>query len=343
MGLIIHRGPLSPFDGTITGADPFAIEDDGAIVLDDDVVIDVGPAWRVLLDHPDATLVPVDRVITPGLRDAHTHYSQAAVAGTYAGGLLEWLEAVIFPEEARFSDPHYAAKSAREFFDTLEAVGTKDATVFCTSHPASVDALFSEAENRSITVTAGLVMMDRNAPSPLLTPAQDAYDQSKALIERWHGAADGRLSYAVTPRFAPTSTPALLEAARTLLDEHPTCILQTHLSESVEEVAWVKRLFPDAPDYLGVYEAFDLVRPGGIFAHGIHLSDREVAVLAERRAVVAHCPTANRFLKSGRCDVDRLLRAGVTVRLGSDVGAGHTFDIMDVARVAEGRRRQTEN
>ncbi|MEO1102447.1 MAG: guanine deaminase [Pseudomonadota bacterium] len=336
MSLIVHRGPLSLFDGTITGEDPFAILDDGAIVIDDDTVIDKGPAWRILMEYQTATVVPVDRVISPGLRDAHTHFPQTRVMGTYAGGLLEWLESVTFPEEAKFSRPAYAEVVAREFFDALEAAGTTDVTVFCTSHPASVEALFAEAETRSITVTAGLVMMDRNAPSPLLTPAQDAYDDAKALIERWHGAAGGRLSYAVTPRFAPTSSPALLEAAATLLDEHPTCILQTHLSESVEEVAWVKRLFPQAPDYLGVYEAFGLLRPGGIFAHGIHLSDREVAALAAHDAVVAHCPTANRFLGSGRCDVTRLLNAGVTVRLGTDVGAGTTFDIMEVAREAEG-------
>ncbi|WMS44490.1 guanine deaminase [Acuticoccus sp. MNP-M23] len=341
MSLLIKRGPLQPFDGTITGDDPLHIHDDGALLLDDDQVIDSGSAWRIIEDNPDVQVIQTRSVMSPGLSDAHIHYPQSRIVGTYGGGLLEWLENVTFPEEERFADPAHAAEVAVEFFDTLEAVGTTDVTVFCTSHPASVDALFAEAEVRSLTVTAGLVMMDRNAPSALLTPAQDAYDQTKALIERWHGAADGRLRYAITPRFAPTSTPDLLEAAGTLWREHPTCAMQTHLSESVEEVAWVKRLFPAAPDYLAVYEAFDIVGPEAIFAHAIHLTDREVASLAAHKAVVAHCPTANRFLKSGRCDVARLLKAGVTVRLGSDIGAGTTFDIMEVAAEAEGvpRRR----
>jgi len=341
VSLLIKRGPLQPFDGLITGDDPFRIEPDGAVLFDDDQVIDFGPAWRVIADHPDAPVMKTQSVMSPGLSDAHIHYPQTRIMGTFGGGLLEWLENVTFPEEARFDDPAYAAEIAREFFDTLEAVGTTDVTVFCTSHPVSVDALFSEAEMRSISVTAGLVMMDRNAPSPLLTPAQDAYDQTKALIERWHGAADGRLRYAITPRFAPTSTPDLLEAAGTLWREHPTCAMQTHLSESVEEVAWVKRLFPAAPDYLAVYEAFGLVGPEAIFAHAIHLTDREVASLAEHKAVVAHCPTANRFLQSGRCDVTRLLKAGVAVRLGSDIGAGTSFDILEVGAEAEGVPRRT--
>ncbi|MEM6762002.1 MAG: guanine deaminase [Pseudomonadota bacterium] len=339
MTLLIRRGPLRAFTGTVTGADPFKVDPDGAVVFDEDVVVDHGPAWRVLLDHPGAMVIEVDEVFSLGLSDAHTHFSQTRVIGTYGGGLLQWLESVIFPEEARFHDPAYARAVAREFLDKCELVGTTDLTVFCTSHPESVDALFSEAENRDITLTAGLVMMDRNAPSPLLTPAQDAYDQSKSLIEKWHGAADGRLRYAITPRFAPTSTHALLEAASTLWDEHPDCAMQTHLSESEEEVAWVERLFPNASDYLGVYESFGLLRPGALFAHAIHLTDREVAALAEHRGVVAHCPTANRFLKSGRCDVPRLLKAGVTVRLGSDVGAGTTFDLMEVAAEAEGIKR----
>lgn len=341
MSLIIERGPLRPFDGTITGEDPFAVIPDGAILYDDGEVMDYGPATAVITRNPDAVVVPTDRLLVPGLVDAHTHFPQTRIRGTYGGGLLEWLETVTFPEEMNFDDPAYAREVAEEFFDHLEAVGTTDVTVFCTSHPVSVDALFTAALERTIAVTAGLVMMDRNAPSPLLTPAQEAYDASLALIERWHGAADGRFTYAITPRFAPTSTPALLEAAAALWREHPTCIMQTHLSESVEEVAWVKRLFPDAPDYLGVYERFGLVRPGAIFAHAVHLTDREVGLLAESASLVAHCPTANRFLKSGRCDVARLLDAGVVVRVGSDIGAGHTFDIMEVAREAEGVPRRT--
>jgi guanine deaminase len=336
MSLIIERGRLRPFDGTVTGADPFLVIEDGAIARQDGEVIAYGPAPDVIRAHSDGTVVPTDALLSPGFTDIHIHYPQTRIIGTYAGGLLEWLETVTFPEEARFDDPAYAAEVAVEFFDNLEAVGTTDATIFCTSSPVSVDALFREAMKRTIRVTAGLVMMDRNAPAPLLRSADDAYDEAKALIERWHGADGGRLQFAITPRFAPTSTPALLEAASTLWDEYPTCAFQTHLSETEEEIAWVRRLFPDAPDYLGVYEAFGLLRPGAIFAHCIHLTDREVAALAEHKAVVAHCPTANQFLNSGRCDVRRLIDAGITVKLGSDVGGGTTFDIMEVAKAAEG-------
>ncbi|MCF3933565.1 guanine deaminase [Acuticoccus sp. M5D2P5] len=340
MSRLIERGPLRPFRGTITGADPFEVVEDGAILIDDHVVVDFGPARRLIAAHPDVMVVPTDALLSPGLVDVHCHFPQTRITGTYGGGLLEWLENVTFPEEERFEDPAYSKAVAREFFDQCEAVGTNEVTVFCTSHPNSVDALFTEALDRTIKVTAGLVMMDRNAPSPLLTPAQDAYDDSLALIERWHGAAGGRFTYAITPRFAPTSTPALLEAAGALWAAHPTCAMQTHLSESEEEVAWVRRLFPHAKDYLAVYEKFGLVGPGAIFAHAIHLTDREVASLAEHKAVVAHCPTANRFLQSGTCDVSRLLAAGVTVKLGTDIGAGTTFDVMEVAAVAEGVPRR---
>lgn len=336
MSRIIKRGRLRPFDGTITGDDPFAVIEDGAVLVDDGEVVAHGPARRLIAQHQDATVVPTDALLTPGLRDAHTHFCQTRIMGRFAGDLLEWLEAVTFPEEARFEDPAYAARLARSFFDRCEAAGTSDVTVFCTSHPASVDALFTEAEDRAVRVTAGLVMMDRNAPSPLLTQAQEAYDDSLALIRRWHGAQDGRFTYAITPRFAPTSTPALLEAAGALWQEFPSCAMQTHLAESEAEVAWVRRLFPSAKDYLGVYEGFGLVGPGAIFAHAVHLTDREVGLLAETGSVVAHCPTANRFLGSGRCDVARLLEAGIEVRLGTDIGAGTTFDLMEVAAEAEG-------
>ncbi|MEM8855401.1 MAG: guanine deaminase [Pseudomonadota bacterium] len=336
MTTLIRRGPLRPFDGTITDDNPFRVIADGAVATRDGVVLSAGRAPEIIAAFPEAVVVPTDTVMVPFLCDAHTHFPQTRIVGTYAGGLLDWLETVTFPEEMRFADPHYGATVAAEFFDRCEAVGTTEVMVFCTSHPASVDALFEEALARSLKVTAGLVMMDRNAPSPLLTPAQEAYDQTKALIERWHGADEGRLSYAITPRFAPTSTPALLEAAGTLWREHPSCILQSHLSESEEEVAWVRRLFPGARDYVDVYAQFGCLGEGAIFAHAIHLSAREMGALAEAGAVVAHCPTANRFLGSGRCDVAALRKAGVTVRLGTDIGAGTTFDIMKVAQVAEG-------
>jgi len=206
------------------------------------------------------------------------------------------------------------------------------AAAFCTIHPESVDALFQAGQARGMRLTAGKVMMDRNAPEGLRDTPQSGYDQSKALIDRWAG--QGRLSYAVTPRFAPTSTPEQLEVAGALWAEHPDCAMQTHLSEQHEEIAWMKDLFPDDPDYLAVYQRFGLSGPGAIMGHAIHLTDREIAALRDTGAAVAHCPTSNAFIGSGMCDVTGLRAAGVPVGLATDVGGGSSFSMLATMRSA---------
>jgi guanine deaminase len=227
------------------------------------------------------------------------HYPQTGVIASYGAQLLEWLNTYTFPEESRFGDRGYAQAAARVFFDEQLRNGTTTACSFCTIHAQSVDAYFQEAARRGVRAVGGKVMMDRNAPASLRDTAQSGYDDSKALTERWHGA--GRALYAVTPRFAPTSTEAQLEAAGALWAEYPDCVMQTHLSENHAEIAWADELFPGCPDYLGVYEKYGLLGPRAIFGHAIHLSAREIGRLAEVGASVAHCPTSNQFLGSGEC------------------------------------------
>ncbi len=331
----ILRGRLMRF-----AADPFeagaeaalAWEEDGALAMRHGRILDAGPADRVLAAHPDARITRTDGLIAPGFVDCHVHYPQTGVIASHGTQLIEWLNTYTFPEEARFGDPDYAEAAARAFFDETLRNGVTTTASFCTIHPESVDAYFAEAERRGLRAVGGKVMMDRNAPENLRDTAETAYDDSRALMARWHGK--GRASYAVTPRFAPTSTPAQLAAAGALWAEHPDCVMQTHLAENTSEIRWVSELFPDCPDYLGVYERHGLLGPGAIFGHAIHLTGRERARLVEAGAAVAHCPTSNHFLGSGECDVAGLAAAGVRVGLATDVGGGSSFSLFHTMKAA---------
>jgi guanine deaminase len=332
----ILRGRLLRFAG-----DPFEIgaeaaldyDEDGALAMRDGLILDVGPAAMVLADHPGAEVTHVgERLIAPGFVDCHVHYPQTGIIASYGAQLLEWLNTYTFPEESRFGDPAHARAAARAFFDEQLRNGMTTACSFCTIHPASVDAYFEEAARRGVRAVGGKMMMDRNAPDGLRDTARSGYDDSKALIGRWHGV--GRALYAVTPRFAPTSTEAQLEAAGALWAEHRDCVMQTHLSENPDEIRWVGELFPDCPDYLGVYEKYGLLGEGAIFGHAIHLAPREAARLAEIGASVAHCPTSNQFLGSGECDVGGLIEGGVRVGLATDVGGGSSFSMFHTMKAA---------
>ena len=226
----------------------------------------------------------------------------------------------------RFGDVDYAAEVAGRYFDLTLAHGTTTTTSFCTIHPESVDAYFSAAAERNLCVVGGKTCMDRNAPETLTDTAQSAYDDSKALLEKWHGCA--RAVYAITPRFSPTSTPDQLQALGALWAEHPDCPMQTHLSEQVEEIAWVKELFPNAKDYLDTYEAAGLIGPGALFGHAIHLTERERARLLETDSALVHCPTSNTFIGSGLFDMDGLKSAGQNVGLATDTGGGSSFSML---------------
>jgi len=231
-----------------------------------------------------------------------------------------------FPEESRFGDKAYADAVAADTLDLALANGTTTLTSFCTIHPESVHALFEAAATRNMAVVAGKTCMDRNAPETLQDTAQSAYDDSKALLETWHGQR--RATYAITPRFSPTSTPEQLAALGALWAEHPECLMQTHLSEQHPEIAWVKELYPNARDYLDTYEAHGLLGARAIYGHAIHLEPREIARMAEVGASIVHCPTSNTFIGSGLCDVMGLARARVNVGLATDTGGGSSFSML---------------
>jgi guanine deaminase len=331
----ILRGRLLRWAG-----DPFEIgdaaliwEEDGAVAFADGLIAAVGPAATVLAANPGATVhAPADALIAPAFVDCHVHYPQTHVIASWGTQLIDWLNRFTFPEETRFADPDHAAAVARAFFDETLRNGFATVCSFCTSHPQSVDAFMAEAARRGLRAAGGKVLMDRHAPPALLDDATRAFDETAALIARWHGG--GRLQIAITPRFAPTSTPAQLDAAGALAAAHPDCTVQTHLSENYAEIDWVAELFPEPRDYLDVYDRHGLLKPQTIFGHAIHLAPRERARLAEAGAAVAHCPTSNAFLGSGACDVAGLKADGVRVGLATDVGGGSSFSPFATMRSA---------
>lgn len=263
------------------------------------------------------------QLIMPGFIDTHIHYPQTEMIAAYGEQLLEWLETYTFPTEQQFSDKNYAQKIAKFFINELLKNGTTSGLVFATVHPESVDALFEEAEKIDMRMITGKVMMDRNGPEALLDTAQSSYDQSKALIEKWHNK--GRLQYAITPRFAPTSTPEQLAFAGKLKAEYPDVYVQTHLSENKDEIEWVKSLFPEREGYLDVYQHYGLTGSKSVFAHSIHLTEKEWITLADTGSVIAFCPTSNLFLGSGLFDLEKAEKSNIAVGLGTDVGAGTSF------------------
>ncbi len=302
-------------------------ETNGAVLVKEGKVAALGQADVLKAAHPEAGIQNHGQhLILPGFIDAHAHFPQTAIIASWGKRLIDWLNAYTFPEEARFHDAAYAAKIAEVYLDLCFDNGITTAASYCTIHPTSVDALMSAAQRRGLRWIAGKVMMDRNAPENLRDTAQKGYDESKALLEKWHGV--GRLGYAITPRFAPTSSEAQLEAAGALWAEHPACVMQTHLSEQTEEIAWVRSLFPSARDYVDVYQSTGLTGPGAIMGHAIHLSDREWSALAETGTHIAHCPTSNTFIGSGLFDMARAQTLTIPTGLATDVGAGSSFSML---------------
>ena len=300
--------------------------DDGVLVVEDGHVAEVGP-WADLAPKLDG--VKVERfpggLIVPGFVDAHVHYPQVDIIASRGGELLEWLSAYTFPAERRFDHRDVAGETARFFLDQLLRNGTTTALVFATAHKISAEVLFEEAYARNMRLITGKVLMDRNAPAGISDTAETGYMESRTLIRDWHGK--GRLSYAVTPRFALTSSERQLELAGRLLTEHPGVRLHTHLSENREEIAVVRRLFPDCADYFAVYEKFGLATPHSVFAHCLHLSPDEWARFGKSGAGIAFCPGSNLFLGSGLFDAEAAQKAGVRVGLGTDVGAGTSLSL----------------
>lgn len=298
----------------------------GAVVLENGLVSWAGPADALKAPQNSKTTDYGDKLIMAGFVDAHLHYPQTAMIASWGKRLIDWLNDYTFPEEARFGDADYAAAIASRYFDLAQAHGTTTMCSYATIHPESVDAFFAEAQKRGLRALAGKTCMDRNAPSDLSDTAQSAYDDSKALLERWHG--NDRLGYVITPRFSPTSTPYQLSALGALWSEHPNCLMQTHLSEQHEEIAWVRDLFPNARDYLDTYEAHGLLGPRGVYGHAIHLEDREKDQLREVGAGLVHCPTSNTFIGSGLFDMAGLKAQGQRVGLATDTGGGSSFSML---------------
>lgn len=277
-----------------------------------------------------ASGVPVvdygEQFIVPGFIDCHVHYAQTEMVAAYGEQLLTWLTEHAFPTEEKFTDAQHARAVADVFLNELLKNGTTTASVFATVHPQSVDAFFSAAQHKGLRMICGKVMMDRNCPDSLQDDAHSSYVQSKALIQRWHGV--DRLQYAVTPRFAPTSTKAQLASAQKLLQEFPDVYLQTHVAENKAECDWVGTLYPEAENYIDVYHQAGLLGRRTLLAHGIHLSQKELARCAKQRSSVVFCPTSNMFIGSGLFNLPKTQQAGVHVAMASDVGAGTSFSML---------------
>ncbi len=329
-----------PFDGVPQDA---AIHERlGAIAVSNGVISDVGPADKLRTAHPDAEIIDHGTaLILPGFIDAHAHYPQTAIIASWGKRLIDWLNSYTFPEEMRFDDPAYACEVAGRYLNLTLAHGTTTVASYCSTHPESVTAFFDAAKTRGLRAIAGKTCMDRNAPDALCDTATRAYDESKALIDQWHG--QGRLGYAITPRFSPTSTPDQLSALGALWSERPDCLMQTHLSEQTDEIAWVSELFPEARDYLDTYETRGLLGQRGVYGHAIHLEDREISALEEADAALVHCPTSNTFIGSGLFDIDGLKSRGLRIGLATDTGGGSSFSMLRTMaaayEVAQLRRR----
>ncbi len=314
-----------PQDETDTNA--FDYVEDGAILISEGLIEAVGD-FATIADQAPGVAVTDHRphLLMPGFIDTHLHFPQVQVIASWGAQLLDWLNNYTFVEETRFADPDHCARMASHFFDLLTAHGTTTAVAYCSVHPGSAEAYFAEAARRNMRMIGGKVMMDRNAPDGLRDTPQSGYDDSKALIDRWHGR--GRAHYAISPRFAITSTPEQLEMAGALVAEHPDCYVQTHLSENRDEIAFTAELYPQAPDYLGVYEHYGLLTPKMLLGHSIHLTPREIDVLAETGAKPVFCPTSNLFLGSGLFDDAGLRGRGITNAIATDVGAGTSYSML---------------
>ncbi|MBO6509149.1 MAG: guanine deaminase [Roseibium sp.] len=327
----ILRGRLLTFNDAPKGAedwDSYSYEEDGALLISNGKIEERGPYSVIASNAPTGTETIDHRphLIVPGFIDTHIHFPQAQVIASWADQLLDWLNDYTFPAELKFADKTHGKRIAKEFFDALLSHGTTTAVAYCSSHPNSVDAYFEEAEARDMLMIGGKTMMDRNAPADLCDTAQGSYDDSKKLLEKWHGR--GRAHYAVTPRFAITSTPAQLEAAGSLLKEHPELHLQTHINENHNEISLTKELFPEAADYLGVYEGFGLLGPRSLLGHCIHMNERELGVMRETGSVAVFCPTSNLFLGSGLFDKARLEASGIRTAIATDVGGGTNYSML---------------
>ncbi len=320
------REPQTPHD---TGS--FRYIEDGGVLIEGGMICAFDDFDRI--DRTGAEVIDHrPHLVMPGFIDTHLHFPQTQVIASWAAELLDWLNDYTFPEETRYSDPELCATMARAFLDQLTDHGTTTAVAYASVHASSAEALFNEAHKRDMRLITGKVLMDRNAPENLRDTAQSGYDDSKALIARWHGK--GRLGYAITPRFAITSTPLQMEAAQALAVDHPECHIQTHLSENHAEIALSCQLYPEAVDYTDIYARYGLLRENSLLGHAIHLSDREIGALSEAGAKPVFCPTSNLYLGSGLFNDAKLRAAGLVNAIASDIGGGTSYSMLQT--LAEG-------
>ena len=350
-----YRASLLWFAPRSEGVARALYEQDGLLVVGPDaqgrqVVQAIGAYSNVSRQYPQ---VPVQhfpgRIIAPGFIDLHIHYPQIDVIGSPASGLLPWLENYTFPEENRFSAPDHSAQAATFFIAELLRNGVTTALTFATSHPESVNALFTEAQARHMRLITGLVLMDRHAPDYLVNQGQGSVSgteqslrDTESLIQRWHGV--DRLGYAITPRFAPTSTDAQLRGAGELATQYGDVWIQSHVAENKDEITWARELFPASRSYLATYNDFGLMRERAIYAHCIHFDDDDRALMRDTGAAAAISPTSNLFLGSGFFDYEGADRVGYQYGLASDVGGGTSFSPFHTMLAAYyvGREGQTK-
>jgi guanine deaminase len=337
-----HRGAILHFrsdPGAHDDPNSFEFLEDGLLITRAGRIAAIGPARELLPGLPQdmEILVHDHSILMPGFIDTHIHYPQTDIIGSGGRQLLDWLEDYTFPAERRFADPAYAQDAAEFFLDELVRNGTTTAMVFCTVHRASVEAFFQSAATRSMRMIAGKALMDRNSPEYLRDSPSTGEQDSRELLEKWHG--DERLLYAITPRFAVTSSEAQLQSAGRLAKEFPDAFIQTHVAENLEEVAQVRQLFPQARSYLDVYDRYGLLRERAIYAHCIHLDDVDRARMAQSGAWAAFCPSSNLYLGSGLFDIAATDAARMQFSIATDVGAGSSFSMLrtlgDAYKVAQ--------
>ena len=339
--LKVYRGELLHF---LADPDKVALEDsyqyieDGLLIIKEGLIEQVGEAAQLLPTLAEGVEVIhyKNGLIMPGFIDTHVHYPQTEMIASYGEQLLEWLENYTFPFERKFSDLEHGKQVAEFFLTQLLEAGTTTALVFGTVHKESVEAFFTVAQQKKLRMICGKVLMDQNCPDYLSDTPQSGYDDSKALIEKWH--TTDRLQYAITPRFAPTCSTEQLNKAGQLLRENPSVYLHTHLSENKAEVAWVQDLFPDSDNYLDVYDQSKLLGRRSVFAHGAHLHDSECQRLGETDSAIAFCPSSNLFLGSGLFNLQQAKQYNINIGLGSDIGAGTTFSMLST--INEGYKTQ---
>ncbi|MCC8932225.1 guanine deaminase [Rhizobium sp. 'Codium 1'] len=329
---ILIRGRLLSFVRAPDHAgdrESYLYEEDGALLVRDGKIVATGDYAEVKA-KAGADTTEIDHrphLILPGLIDCHVHFPQMQVIASYAANLLEWLDTYTFPEECRFVESAHAERIAIQFFDEFLRQGTTTAVAYCSVHKTSADAFFAESQKRGTLMIGGKVMMDRNAPQGLLDTPQLGYDETRAVIEQWHGK--GRNHVAITPRFAITSTPEQMAMTQTLAEEFPDLHVQTHLSENHDEIRYTCELYPDAKDYTDIYARYGLLRRKALFGHAIHLSDREADAMADSGAVAVHCPTSNLFLGSGLFPLKAMKRREkpVTIAVATDIGGGSSYSM----------------